>query len=109
MNMPAAEPTFATVPPGSMRYFLATRPAFPSVNLVAASIGLGTSQVNGTVFHFDTALVSVFTSIKAGKDLLQLSNQPARLKVPSSLPLLPLHFMDWRLPARSSAGVSHDA
>ena len=78
--MSAAEPTLATVPPGLMRHLLATRSAFLSVILVAASIGLGTSQVNGTVFHFDTALVSVLTSIKAGKDSLPLSNQPARFE-----------------------------
>lgn len=63
--MPAAEPTLVTVPPGLMRYFLATRPAFLSVALVAAFIGLGTSQVNGTVFHFDAALVTVLFAMVA--------------------------------------------
>ena len=48
-----------------MRYFLATRPAFLSVTLVAAFIGLGTSQVNGTVFHFDTALIAVLFALVA--------------------------------------------
>jgi 1,4-dihydroxy-2-naphthoate octaprenyltransferase len=63
--MPAAEPTLATVPPGFMRYFLATRPAFLSVTLVAAFIGLGTSQVYGTAFHLDAALVTVLFALVA--------------------------------------------
>ena len=63
--MPAAEPTLATVPPGFMRYFLATRPAFLSVTLFAAFIGLGTSQMNGTVFRFDAALITVLFALVA--------------------------------------------
>ena len=45
--MPPAEPSLAALPRPWLRYFLATRPAFLSVTLVAAVLGLATARVGG--------------------------------------------------------------
>jgi 1,4-dihydroxy-2-naphthoate octaprenyltransferase len=48
--MQPAEPTLATLPNPVVRYFLATRPAFLTVTLFAALIGLATAWLDGMAF-----------------------------------------------------------
>ena len=45
--MPPVEPTLAALANPLLRYFLATRPAFVSVTLFAALIGIGTAYYEG--------------------------------------------------------------
>ena len=53
--MPPAEPTLAALPNPLLRYFLATRPPFLSVTLVAALLGLATAYQSALPIHVATA------------------------------------------------------
>jgi len=57
--MPPAEPTLAALPNPVLRYFLATRPPFLSVTLVAALLGLATAWQSALPIHAATAFVTV--------------------------------------------------
>jgi 1,4-dihydroxy-2-naphthoate polyprenyltransferase len=60
VTMHPAEPTLAALPNPVVRYFLATRPAFLTVTLFAALIGLATAWLDGVAF----------APLKAGMTLL---------------------------------------
>lgn len=63
--MLSAEPTLAALPNTLQRYFLATRPAFLSVTLFGALIGLGTAQAGGVHIVWLTAFVTVVFALLA--------------------------------------------
>ncbi len=63
--MRPAEPTLAALPHPFQRYFMATRPAFLSVTLVAALIGLATAWSGAVNFNASTAIVTVFFALVA--------------------------------------------
>lgn len=63
--MPPAEPTLAALRHPLQRYFLATRPAFLSVSLVAAFIGLASAWHDRVTVSPVTALVSVVFALVA--------------------------------------------
>ncbi len=60
-----AEPTLAALPNTVQRYFLATRPAFLSVTLFGALIGLGTAHIDGVQIVWQTAFVTVVFALLA--------------------------------------------
>jgi 1,4-dihydroxy-2-naphthoate octaprenyltransferase len=60
-----AEPTLAALPNTVQRYFLATRPAFLSVTLFGALIGLGTAHIGGVQIVWQTAFVTVVFALLA--------------------------------------------
>jgi 1,4-dihydroxy-2-naphthoate octaprenyltransferase len=64
-NVPPAEPTLAALPNPVLRYFLATRPAFLSVSLFAALIGVAAAYYGGTTLAPATALVSILFALVA--------------------------------------------
>ncbi len=62
--MPPAEPSLATLPQPWLRYFLATRPAFLSVTLVAALLGLATAKVGGVMLDpLKATLTALFAMV----------------------------------------------
>lgn len=63
--MPSAEPTLAALSNPARRYFLATRPAFLTVTLVAALIGLATAFSSGLALNAATAGVTVLFALVA--------------------------------------------
>jgi 1,4-dihydroxy-2-naphthoate octaprenyltransferase len=63
--MPPAEPALAALPNPLLRYFLATRPPFLSVTLVAALIGLATAFASGLPFNAPSAIVTIFFALVA--------------------------------------------
>lgn len=63
--MPPAEPTLAALPNPLLRYFLATRPPFLSVTLVAALLGLATAYQSALPIHVATAIVTVAFALVA--------------------------------------------
>jgi 1,4-dihydroxy-2-naphthoate polyprenyltransferase len=64
-TMPATEPTLAALPNPAFRYFLATRPPFLTVTLIAALIGIATAYANGVALHPATAVVTVLFALVA--------------------------------------------
>ncbi|MCC7327678.1 MAG: prenyltransferase [Burkholderiales bacterium] len=63
--MPPAEPTLAALPNPLLRYFLATRPPFLSVTLVAALLGLATAYQSAVPIHAAAALVTIAFALVA--------------------------------------------
>ena len=63
--MPPAEPAFATLTNPVLRYFLATRPGFLSVTLVACLVGLGTAYHDGAVLDATNAAVTLVFALLA--------------------------------------------
>ena len=63
--MPPVEPTLAALSNPLLRYFLATRPAFLSVTLFAALIGIGTAYYGGTPIAMWPAIVTVVFALVA--------------------------------------------
>lgn len=63
--MPPAEPTLAALPNPLLRYFLATRPPFLAVTLVAALLGLATAYFDALPLHAATAIVTVAFALVA--------------------------------------------
>ena len=62
--MPPVEPSLAALPPPWLRYFLATRPAFLSVTLVAAILGLATAKLAGlTLDPVKATLTALFAMV----------------------------------------------
>jgi len=57
--MPPVEPTLAALSNPLLRYFLATRPAFLSVTLFAALIGIGTAYYDGVPLAMWPAIITV--------------------------------------------------
>lgn len=60
-----AEPALAALPNPLLRYFLATRPAFLSVTLVASLIGLAAAFADGVPINAPAALASLFFALVA--------------------------------------------
>ena len=63
--MPPVEPTLAALSNPLLRYFLATRPAFLSVTLVAALIGIGTAYYDGVPLAMWPAIITVAFALVA--------------------------------------------
>ncbi len=63
--MPAVEPTLEHLPNPALRYFLATRPAFLSVTLIACLIGLATALFSGLSIAPLTAVATVVFALVA--------------------------------------------
>lgn len=63
--MPPVEPTLAALPNPLLRYFLATRPPFLSVTLVAALLGLATAWQSALPIHAAAAFVTVAFALVA--------------------------------------------
>jgi 1,4-dihydroxy-2-naphthoate polyprenyltransferase len=63
--MPPGEPTLAALPNSALRYFLATRPAFLNVTLVACLIGLATAYADLGILHGATAAATVMFALVA--------------------------------------------
>ena len=63
--MPPVEPTLAALSNPLLRYFLATRPAFLSVTLVAALIGISTAYRDGTPLAVWPAIITVAFALVA--------------------------------------------
>jgi len=63
--MRPVEPTIAALPNPVVRYFLATRPAFLGVTLVASLIGLATAYSSGLALHPATAWVTILFALVA--------------------------------------------
>jgi len=63
--MPATEPTLAALPNPALRYFLATRPPFLTVTLIAALIGIAAAYASGVALHPTTAVVTVIFALVA--------------------------------------------
>jgi 1,4-dihydroxy-2-naphthoate octaprenyltransferase len=59
------EPSIAALPNPLLRYFLATRPAFLSVTLFAALIGLATAYADGVALNAATATATVLFALVA--------------------------------------------
>jgi 1,4-dihydroxy-2-naphthoate octaprenyltransferase len=59
------EPSIAALPNPLLRYFLATRPAFLSVTLFAALIGLATAYADGVALNAATASATVLFALVA--------------------------------------------
>ena len=60
-----AEPSLATLPSPALRYFLATRPAFLSVTLVACLIGLASAHAGSVPLDTADALLTVIFALVA--------------------------------------------
>ncbi|WP_201276166.1 prenyltransferase [Methylotetracoccus oryzae] len=60
-----SEPTLAALPNRGLRYFLATRPGFLSVTLVAVLIGLATAFASGVELNAVTAGATVVVALAA--------------------------------------------
>jgi 1,4-dihydroxy-2-naphthoate polyprenyltransferase len=63
--MPPAEPTLAALPNPVLRYFLATRPPFLSVTLVAALLGLATAYASGLTINVTAASMTIVFALVA--------------------------------------------
>ena len=63
--MPPAEPSLAALSNPALRYFLATRPPFLSVTLVACLIGLGTAFAGAGAMNSGTAAATVIFALVA--------------------------------------------
>jgi 1,4-dihydroxy-2-naphthoate octaprenyltransferase len=63
--MPPVEPTLAALANPPLRYFLATRPAFLSVTLFAALIGIGTAYYDGVPLAMWPAVITVAFALVA--------------------------------------------
>ena len=63
--MPPVEPTLAALANPLLRYFLATRPAFVSVTLFAALIGIGTAYYDGFALAMWPAIITVAFALVA--------------------------------------------
>lgn len=63
--MHPVEPTIASLPNPVVRYFLATRPAFLAVTLVASLIGLATAWSSGPAPDLATAWVTILFALVA--------------------------------------------
>jgi len=63
--MPTVEPTLAALANPLLRYFLATRPAFLGVTLVAALIGISTAYHGGTPLAVWPAIITVAFALVA--------------------------------------------
>lgn len=63
--MPPVEPTLAALSNPLLRYFLATRPAFLSVTLVAALIGIGTAYYDEVPLAMWPAIITVAFALVA--------------------------------------------
>ena len=63
--MPPVEPTLAALSNPLLRYFLATRPAFLSVTLFAALIGIGTAYYDGVPLAMWPAIITVAFALVA--------------------------------------------
>jgi 1,4-dihydroxy-2-naphthoate octaprenyltransferase len=63
--MPPVEPTLAALSNPLLRYFLATRPAFLSVTLFAALIGIGTAYYDGMPLAMWPAFITVAFALVA--------------------------------------------
>lgn len=61
----AAEPTLAALPNPMLRYFLATRPPFLSVTLVAAPLGLASAAHAGVALSAATAVLTIVFALAA--------------------------------------------
>jgi 1,4-dihydroxy-2-naphthoate octaprenyltransferase len=63
--MPATEPTLAALPNPALRYFLATRPPFLTVTLIAALIGIAAAYASGVALHPATAVATIVFALVA--------------------------------------------
>lgn len=63
--MPPVEPTLAALSNPLLRYFMATRPVFLSVSLIAALIGIGTAYHSGTPLAVWPAIITVAFALVA--------------------------------------------
>ncbi len=63
--MPASEPTLAALPNPALRYFLATRPPFLTVTLIAALIGIAAAYASGVPLHPATAVATIVFALVA--------------------------------------------
>lgn len=63
--MPPAEPSLAALPSPLLRYFLATRPAFLTVTLIGALLGLASAKVGGVVLDPLKATLTVLFAMVA--------------------------------------------
>lgn len=63
--MPLAEPSLAALPNPAQRYFLATRPAFLTVTLFAALIGLAGAWHSGISLSPASAVITVLFALVA--------------------------------------------
>lgn len=63
--MPSAEPTLGALSNPLLRYFLATRPAFLSVTLLACLVGFGTAHFDGVAISFATAVATLIFALLA--------------------------------------------
>jgi len=61
----ANEPTLAALPNPALRYFLATRPPFLTVTLIAALIGIAAAYASGVPMHPAMAIVTVVFALVA--------------------------------------------
>ena len=64
-NVTPAEPTLAALPNPVLRYFLATRPPFLSVSLVAALVGLAAAYAGGVTLSPATVMISIVFALVA--------------------------------------------
>ena len=60
-----AEPSLAALPSPPLRYFLATRPAFLSVTLVACLIGLASAHAGGVTLNAASATLTIVFALVA--------------------------------------------
>ena len=63
--MPPVEPTLTALANPLLRYFMATRPAFLSVSVFAALIGIGTAYYGGTPLATWPAIITVVFALVA--------------------------------------------
>lgn len=63
--MSAVEPTIDNMANPALRYLMATRPAFLSVTLVAALIGLASAYADGVQIHLLTAVITLLFALIA--------------------------------------------
>lgn len=63
--LPANEPTLAALPNPALRYFLATRPPFLTVTLIAALIGIAAAYASGVSLRPATAIVTIVFALVA--------------------------------------------
>jgi 1,4-dihydroxy-2-naphthoate octaprenyltransferase len=63
--MSAVEPTLALLPNPALRYFMATRPPFLSVTLVACLVGLASAYASGVSLHAATAAMTILFALVA--------------------------------------------